>query len=90
MQDNEKHRNDTNGIKAIYCKLNNTRTHLKTQTQSSPMERLQKTSKETIKSIDATLEDRRGNDDNGATPEQKLTFNDNELTPKDSKPYDAD
>ena len=90
MQDNEKHRNDTNGFKAIYCKLNNTRTHLKTQTQSSPMEQLQKTSKETIKSIDATPEDRRGNDDNGATPEQKLTFNDNELTPKDSKPYDAD
>ena len=63
---------------------------MKTQTQSSSMERLQKTSKETIKSIDATPEDRRGNDDNGATQEQKLTFNDNELTPKDSKPHDAD
>ena len=48
------------------------RTHLKTQTQSSPMEQLQKTSKETIKSIDATPEDIRGNDDNRATPEQKL------------------
>ena len=41
-------------------------------TKSLPIKRLQKTYKDTIKSVDVTPEDSRRNDGNGATPEEKI------------------